>query len=104
MQVAPGVLPPATLVHPCTSTQGSCVRTPLWSERGSRSYLLSEEQVRARANPPRPGQAIPEYILSLLIDSFLNYIQYITSLRRRPVKNAGQEPRLIVVSMVVGQS
>ena len=30
--------------------QGSCDRTQLWSEKGSRSYLLSEEQVRAREN------------------------------------------------------
>jgi len=35
--------------------QGSCVRTPLWNESGSRSYHLNEEQVRARENKPGPG-------------------------------------------------
>jgi hypothetical protein len=35
--------------------QGSCVWTSLWSESGSRSYHLSEEQVQARENQPGPG-------------------------------------------------
>ncbi len=35
--------------------QGSCVRTPRWRESGSRSYHLSEAQVRARENQPGPG-------------------------------------------------
>ena len=34
--------------------QGSRVWTPLWSESGSRSYHLSEEQVQVRANQPAP--------------------------------------------------
>jgi hypothetical protein len=36
---------------------GSCVQPPCWNESGSRSYHLSEAQVRARENQPGPGQA-----------------------------------------------
>jgi hypothetical protein len=35
--------------------QGSCVWTPLWSESGSCSYHLSEEQVQTREYQPGPG-------------------------------------------------
>jgi hypothetical protein len=35
--------------------QGSCAWTPFWSESGSRSYHLSEEQVQARENKPGTG-------------------------------------------------
>jgi hypothetical protein len=35
--------------------QDSGVRTPRWNESGSRSYHLSEAQVRVRENQPGPG-------------------------------------------------
>jgi hypothetical protein len=35
--------------------QESCAWTPLWSERGSRSYHLSEQQVQVHENQPGPG-------------------------------------------------
>ena len=34
---------------------GSCAWTPFWSESGSRSYRLSEEQVQVRENKLGPG-------------------------------------------------
>ena len=33
----------------------AAARAPGWSESGSRSYHLSEEQVQARENKPGPG-------------------------------------------------
>ena len=35
----------------------AATRAPVWSESGSRSYHLSEAQVRAREYQPGPGQA-----------------------------------------------
>ncbi len=45
---------------------GSCGWTPFWSESGSRSYHLPEEQVQAHENKPGPGLAGPETTLFLV--------------------------------------
>jgi hypothetical protein len=66
MMVATGILPPATLVLPCTSALDRYDWMPLWSENGSELYHLSEEPVQVRLNKPAPEQAAGQIECMLL--------------------------------------
>jgi len=69
--------------------QGTCDRTPLWNERGSRSDRLNEAQVRVHENRPGSGQALPDDTLFVAELLLLSRIQLIISGHRRPVRDAG---------------